>query len=959
MIFSFQTVTVSKSSLSKFSSGQIINFMSTDTDRVLNFGPSLHAAWSLPFQFLVTLILLYQQVGLSFLAGVVITILLIPINKCIANKIGSLSTKMMSAKDKRVSIMSEILSGIRVIKYFTWEEIFKEKVQQTRQEELKYLAGRKYLDALCVYLWATTPVLISVLTFVIYVMAGNSLTAAKVFTAVALFSMLTGPLNAFPWVLNGLIEAGVSIKRVEQFLSLPEFNPELYFTKKYEMAEEEPGQDSDIVVRDGVFTHKAEVEPAAFKLNIQRLSVSAGQLVVVVGGVGSGKSALLEAVLGELERREGEVCVVRPAGGLGLVRQEPWLQQGTVRDNITFGKAYQHGWYWRVLEACALTADLRQLARGDLSQVGEGGATLSGGQRARVALARAVYQDKDLYLIDDIFSAVDSEVATHIYRKCILGLLRDKTRVLCTHHSKYVQAADKIVMLEEGRIKDQGTPSGHSPTHISLNNDKTELETNYSLLHTPSLTGRNSPTLEVSQLTPESEPGSEERRETGRVSLTVYWQYWRAVGSLLSPLILLSLLAMQVSRNLTDVWLAHWVSAQSNGTQPNSSWSQHGYEQGLAVRASDEVKHYLTVYGFIAVSNTIFSLMRAFLFAYGGISAAKTIHSKLIKTVMRAKILFFDLTPLGQILNRFSSDLSTVDDSLPFILNIFLANLFGVVGPLAVTVYAMPWICLVLLPLTFLYFNIQGRYRPASRDLKRVGSVAMSPIYTHYSETLAGVSTIRAMQAVPRFVRENMERLESSLKTNYSGQAASQWLELRLQMIGCAVVTGVAVIAVVEHHIAGANPGLVGLAISYALGITGKLSGLVSSFTETERELVAVERVGQYLNLIKQENNKGTVTSPYNWPSEGVISMKSVAMRYQDHLPPALKGVSLQTKSAEKIGVVGRTGSGKSSLFHCLFRLTEIESGEIHIDNVNIKLLDIEELRAQLVIIPQQPFLFQ
>ena len=272
---------------------------------------------------------------------------------------------MMSAKDKRVSIMSEILSGIRVIKYFTWEKVFTEKVQGTRQEELKHLAGRKYLDALCVYLWATTPVLISVLTFVIYVMLGNTLTAAKVFTAVALFSMLTGPLNAFPWVLNGLIEAGVSIKRLEQFLSLPEFNPELYFTKKYEMAEEEPGQDNDIVVRDSVFTHKAEVEPGAFKLDIRRLSVGAGQLVVVVGGVGSGKSSLLEAVLGELERREGEVCVVRPGGGLGLVRQEPWLQQGSLRDNILFGKAYQHSWYCRVLEACALTTDLRQMARGD------------------------------------------------------------------------------------------------------------------------------------------------------------------------------------------------------------------------------------------------------------------------------------------------------------------------------------------------------------------------------------------------------------------------------------------------------------------------------------------------------------------------------------------------------------------------------------------------------------------
>ena len=950
-----QTVTVSKSSLNKFSSGQIINFMSTDTDRVLNFGPSLHAAWSLPFQFIVTLILLYQQVGISFLAGVIITVLLIPVNKCIANKIGSLSTKMMAAKDKRVSIMSEILAGIRVIKYFTWEDVFTAKVQKTRKEELKYLAGRKYLDALCVYLWATTPVLISVLTFVIYVLLGNTLSAAKVFTAVALFAMLTGPLNAFPWVLNGLIEAMVSIRRLEQFLSLPEFDPELYFTKKYEMADEEPEADNDITVKDCVFTHKAEFAEGAFHLDLRSLTVESGSLVVVTGDVGSGKSSLLEAVLGELERREGSLCVLRPAGGLGLVRQEPWLQQGSVRDNILFGRPYQHSWYSRVLEACCLTPDLHQLARADQTQVGEGGARLSGGQRARVALARAVYQDKDLYLIDDIFSAVDSEVATHIYRKCILGLLRNKTRVLCTHHTKYVQAADKVIMMEEGRVREQGAPSAHS--------DK--IQTNYSLLATPSLTGRSSPTHDSPGLllspanTEPSEPEPRERMESGRVALSVYRQYWTAVGSLLSPVILLSLLAMQVSRNLTDVWLAHWVSAdQSNGTQPNKSF---GVYKDLMETTSlhDEVKYYLIVYGTIAVSNTLFSLMRAFLFAYGGICAAKTIHSKLIKTVMRAKILFFDLTPLGQILNRFSSDLSTVDDSLPFILNIFLANLFGVVGPLIVTVYAVPWVCLILLPLTFIYFNIQARYRPASRDLKRIGSVAMSPLYTHYSETLAGVTTIRAMQAVPRFMRENMERLECSLKTNYSGQAASQWLELRLQMIGCVVVTGVAVIAVIEHHIAGANPGLVGLAISYALGITGKLSGLVSSFTETERELVAVERCGQYLRQVQQERTQGTVTSPYNWPSEGVITMKSVAMRYQDHLPRALRGVSLQTKSAEKIGVVGRTGSGKSSLFHCLFRLTEIESGEIHIDNVNIKMLDIDELRAQMVIIPQQPFLFK
>ena len=946
-------MTVSKSSLNKFSTGQIINFMSTDTDRVNNFGPSVHAAWSLPFQFFITLILLYQQVGISFLAGLIITILLVPINKCIANKIGDLSTKMMTAKDERVSSMSELLSGIRVIKYFNWQTVFSDKVNKSRSEELKHLAGRKYLDALCVYLWATTPVLISVLTFLTYVMLGNTLTAARVFTSVALFAMLTGPLNAFPWVINGLVEAMVSVRRLEQFFGLPEFNPDEYFSKMYDVVGAD--EDSDIVLRKCSFTHSNDdvpVDQQQFSLKNMTISIKQGQLVGVIGPVGSGKSALLEALLGEMQRTEGQISVNRPPRGVGYVKQDPWLQQGTIRDNILWGKAYQYNWYSRVVEACALKPDFEQLSHGDLSQVGEAGVTLSGGQRSRVALARAVYQDKDLYLIDDIFSAVDGDVASHIYRKCILGLLKTKTRVLCTHHNRYVQAADNIILLQDGKIQEQGPAS--ALTHVRSGEETRISDTNYSMLSTPSLTGRNSPTHETGPVQ-SINTDTTEHRETGRVKSKVYRQYWRAVGSLMSPLILLSLVLMQVSRNLTDVWLAHWVSAEENNTSPNTSYH-------LIYRDSDvgdDVKYYLTVYAIIAISNTLFSLMRAFLFAYGGICAARTIHSKLLKTVIKAKIVFFDVTPLGQILNRFSSDLSTVDDSLPFILNIFLANLFGVLGPLLVTVYALPWLSLLLLPLTLIYINIQSRYRPASRDLKRIGSVAMSPIYSHYSETLSGVTTIRAMQAVPRFVRENMEVLESSMKTNYSGQAAAQWLELRLQLLGCGVVAGVAVIAVIQHHVAGADPGLVGLAISYALGITGKLSGLVTSFTETERELVSVERCAQYMEQIRGEQVQGSITSPYNWPSEGVITLKNVSMRYQEHLPLALNNVSLQTKAGEKVGVVGRTGSGKSSLFQCLFRLTEIESGEIHIDNVNIKLLDLDELRNQLVIIPQQPFLFR
>eukprot|EP00092_Neocalanus_flemingeri_P010518 GFUD01011332.1.p1 GENE.GFUD01011332.1~~GFUD01011332.1.p1 ORF type:complete len:1535 (+),score=298.00 GFUD01011332.1:327-4607(+) len=967
-----KTVSVSKSSISKFSTGQVINFMSTDTDRIVNFSPSLHAAWSLPFQFGVTLILLYQQVGISFLTGLGFTILIMPVNKCIASKIGDLSTKMMEAKDSRVNTMSELLSGVRVIKYFNWQKYFSDRVNVTRKEELKHLGGRKYLDALCVYLWATTPVLISVLTFVTYVLLGNTLTAAKVFTSVALFAMLTGPLNAFPWVLNGLVESFVSIKRLEEFFSLPEFNPDLYFSKMYDLPNVDPTDDNDVVLKKATFVHKSDeqgsfdenehddIGSSTFSLNNLNITIKSGEMVGVIGPVGSGKSAFLEAILGEVERKSGHIAVNRPPRGIGYVKQEHWIQQGTVRDNILFGKAYQHIWYNKVTDACALKEDFRQLAHSDMTKVGEGGITLSGGQRARVALARAVYQDKDIYLIDDIFSAVDGHVAAQIYKKCILGLLQNKTRILCTHHNRYVSAADSVIVLQDGKIRDQGSPSRIIP--LFTHKQSRISATNFSILGTPMETGRNSPANEI-QLSPvedtrthtEENTNEEESREKGTVKFNIYKNYWKAIGKLLSPAILFSLLAMQVSRNLTDVWLAHWVSKEENHTSPNVSFY---YELNFDNSVAFDVKYYLIVYGTIAVSNSIFSFMRAFLFAYGGICAAKTIHSKLLKSVMRGKILFFDTTPIGQILNRFSSDLYTVDDSLPFILNIFLANLFGVVGPLAVTMYAVPWICLLLVPLSFVYFNIQRRYRPASRDLKRIGSVAMSPIYSHFSETLSGVSTIRAMQAVPRFVRENEEKLESSMKTNYSGQAASQWLELRLQMIGCAVVAGVAIIAVIEHHIQGADPGLVGLAISYALGITGKLSGLVSSFTETEKELVAVERCVQYIEQIKPEQVKGSITSPYDWPSEGIITLKNVNLRYQEHLPRALKGVSLQTKAAEKVGIVGRTGSGKSSLFHCLYRLTEIESGEVYIDTVNIKMLDLEELREQLVIIPQEPFLF-
>jgi ATP-binding cassette subfamily C (CFTR/MRP) protein 10 len=353
------TLSISNAEMSKFNLGEVINFMSTDTDRVVNFSPSVHAAWSLPFQFFITLGLLYQQVGVSSLTGVALTILMIPLNKLIADKIGKMSTSMMTEKDKRVSLMSEVLAGIRVIKFFTWETYFNTRVTKVRKEELKYLKGRKYLDAICVYLWATTPVIISVLTFSLYSLLGNELTAAKVFTSVALFAMLTGPLNAFPWVLNGLVEAMVSIKRIGTFLALKSINRSDYFNEGLD-----PEDERHIILSNTRFSNNAngnDIDVQQFKLSNVSLDIKEGEFLGVIGKVGSGKSTLLKALIGEVNKEEGDIQVVDPPRGVAYVQQEPWLQQGTIRENILFGRDFDQEYYDKVVDACALKLDIAEV----------------------------------------------------------------------------------------------------------------------------------------------------------------------------------------------------------------------------------------------------------------------------------------------------------------------------------------------------------------------------------------------------------------------------------------------------------------------------------------------------------------------------------------------------------------------------------------------------------------------
>ncbi|KAF3852742.1 hypothetical protein F7725_006097 [Dissostichus mawsoni] len=734
-IFVFEVSKVQGSSLAGATLGEVVNLMSTDTGRVVNFFNSFHELWSLPFRLIITLYLLYLQVGVAFLGGLSVALMLVPFNKFLASRILRNNQHMLRHKDTRVKLMTEVLFGIRVIKFYNWEPHFTQKINACRKEELSHLKALKYLDAMCVYTWAALPVVISILTFLTYTLLGHQLTAAK---------------------------AKVSLERIQRFFKLTNQDLQAYYAL------------------------------GALRLNLCAAWLPQidhnGSLVVVVGKVGCGKSSLLAALTGELNRE----------GGFGLASQDPWIQHASVRDNILFGRNYDPIFYQTVIEACALTEDFNVLPNGDRTEVGENGVTLSGGQKARLALARAVYMDKDIYLLDDPLAAVDTDVAEHLMKKCVMELLRGKTRILCTHRVEFVDKADLVVLMDNGTIiktaeseEQQEEDSGSSPDVV--------------LQEEPDLMGA-------------------ELKQEGGLAWRVYWSYWSAVGGHWEPP---SSCLCCSCRNVSDWWLSHWVSELRNNGSSGTN---------------------------VSCSSSFIS-PHLLLFSPGGLIS---LHG---------------------------------GDSLPFVLNILLANVFSLLGMLVVISWGLPWVLLLLLPLALIYHRTQRFYRHTSRELKRLSSITLSPVYSHFSETLSGLGTIRASGSSSRFEEEVSHRLEQNQRCLFLSVAAMQWLSIRLQLI----VSG-------------------GLSLSYALSITNLLCGLIDSFTQTEMQLVSVERTEEYCS--------GLPTEPQQHNSQRVS--------------PTLWTGSACGPTREKLGIVGRTGSGKSTLFLALFRMVELDQGHILLDGLDI-----------------------
>ncbi|XP_067029429.1 multidrug resistance-associated protein 1-like isoform X2 [Acropora muricata] len=914
--------------------GELVNLMSVDTLQIQQSLIFMNALWTGPLQVAGAMILLYQIMGLSAFAGVAVMTLTIPINFLVFTRIATLQAKLMSQRDERMKITNEVLSGIKALKLYAWEEYFMNRITQIRNKEVKYLGTCSIWMSAIHFLFRCTPTLVALTTFAVYTLNGHELTASKAFVAWTLFSLIRLQLTAFPDCIVGLLRTRVSVNRLQEFLGRDQLDSNNVQRQKMTF--------SAVRIENGSFNWNAMNAPLLREIS---LSIPTGSLVAVVGQVGCGKSTLLSAILGETEKLQGKVFV---EGSVAYVAQQAWIQNATVRDNILFGEGFDSVSYDNVINSCALKKDLEVLPVGDMTVIGQRGINLSGGQKQRVSLARAVYFDADLYLLDDPLSAVDVHVGKHIFDNVIgpEGMLRKKTRILVTHTLQILPQMDQIIVLKDGRISESGTydelleQSGAFAEFLENYSSKECLQkSSEDPIRSPesndSKSGRPASLTEV-----DDEIGKtidDENMETGMVKFSVFNSYLRSIGVCAVIFTVIFLLLTEISHVTAGFWLASWSAAN--------------------ITSHKQRDFYIGVYGGIGFGHGLFNFLLVVTLCLGSMAASRRLHHKLLVNIIHSPMNFFNTTPLGRIVNRLSKDIYVIDEALNAALLFFLLCLSDALGTIVAISCITPLFLTVLPIFAALYFYIQRVYVPTSRQLRRIASVTRSPIYSHFLETLHGTATIRAFSLQQRFIRDNYDKTDKSQEAQYLAISAKTWLGIRIEFIGSCLVFFAAIFAVTCRD--KITSGLAGMSLTYSLQITGILNLLVRMASLLETDLVSVERVKEFSETPTEGVRVKTDSRPPdNWPESGSIVIQELGLRYRKGLPMVLKQINCGIKAGEKIGIVGRTGAGKSSLALAIFRILEKAGGRILVDGVDIANIGLHDLRSRLAIIPQDPVLF-
>ncbi|KAF9225872.1 multidrug resistance-associated ABC transporter [Gyrodon lividus] len=972
------------------SKAQIMTLMTTDVDRVSDFSWHMFSLVDSPVEIIIGTLFLHKLLGASCFVGLAVICLFLPLNHYGGKVVVGAQENLMKARDERVALMNEILGAIRMLKFMAWERNFEKRVLKIREKELRYQKLSYMVEVLFSALWDGSPILVTIVSFWHFaIVRGQTLTPSIAFTSILVFNEMKFALNALPETFINMLQSFVSLRRIEKYLHGAEVTPVPPLSLQSQQITLQNATitwPQDRTQQSGNTTPSAASAPRGkFMLLDLALSFPEGELSLICGKLGSGKTLLLLALLGEADILAGQVICPRSPpdvlasfsgkmaspeqwvvkGVCAYVPQSAWLRNASIKENILFNLPYDEERYQKTLEACALVSDLLILEDGDESEIGERGVNLSGGQKARVSLARAVYSRASVLLLDDVLSAVDAHTAHHLYNECLKGdLMRGRTVIVVSHHVQLcAPGASYVVALDNGRATFQGDCETflaspvmgtlvHSTTGKSDAKDIAaplveEVDPEETAVVTPS--GETEPISETSstaftteEATPEPEKKAprklveEEKRAIGHIGRDIWETYIKACGGYRYwTIFVLALFLGALSPVVENWWLKTWSGADHAEAERNGP------------------VYYITIYAAVTIFGLFLNVFRFFILYTGSINASTVLYKRLLETVLFANIRFHDTISRGRLLNRFGKDFEGIDSSMSD--NFGRSIIYGLAtASIAITISVIggiPFITAGLI-LSYVYYNVAKVYGQTARDMRRLDSVTRSPLYSIYGETIAGVTVLRAFGAPSKFLRDMIRCVDTNANPYYWMWGVNRWLSTRFNLLSSIVVGLTGLVAVLSPSI---SASLAGFALAFASNITHNLLFLVRRFVGLEQSMVALERVKEYSELKREPPEFIEPRPNASWPESGHVKCEDLVIRYAPDLPNVLHQVNFEVQPGEKIGILGRTGSGKSTLALSFFRFVEATEGRIIIDGVDISKIGLTDLRSKITIIPQDP----
>uniref|UniRef100_A0A8C9FFT3 ATP binding cassette subfamily C member 8 n=1 Tax=Pavo cristatus TaxID=9049 RepID=A0A8C9FFT3_PAVCR len=919
--------------------------------------------------------------------GAAVIIVLAPVQYFVATKLSQAQRSTLEYSNERLKKTNEMLRGIKLLKLYAWEHIFHSSVEETRQKEMTSLKSFALYTSISIFMNAAIPIAAVLITFVVHAHLTRKadFSPSVAFASISLFHILVSPLFLLSSVVRSTVKAlvaclclGCSAGAATSYcyFCLSVFSQPLKVVNRKRPAREDwnnytshtrrpinitEADDFCVKITNGFFTWTPEGPPALSNIDIR---IPQGQLTMIVGQVGCGKSSLLLAILGEMQKISGNVswsswkllfCFSRKRGSVAYASQKPWLLNATVEENITFESSFNKQRYKAVIDACSLQPDIDILPHGDQTQIGERGINLSGGQRQRISVARALYQQTNVVFLDDPFSALDIHLSDHLMQEGILKMLREdkRTVVLVTHKLQYLPHADWIIAMKDGYIQREGTLKDIQKSETELFEhwktlmnrqdqelEKTTIETKTVLERTNLRRTMYSREALLKDDEEDEEEATESDDEDNLSSVLhqrakMPWRacgkYLSAAGILLLPLLVLSQLLKHTVMVAIDYCLARWTSDAISGKMEVFNHSP-----------------YSKVFSILCCLGIVLCLVTSIAVEWTGLKVTKKLHASLLN-----KIILAPMRPLSCVCFIFNTH-------IPATLECLSRSTLLCVSALAVISYVTPMFLIALVPLAIMCYFIQKYFRVASRDLQQLDDSTQLPLLSHFSETVEGLTTIRAFRYEAKFRQKLLEYTDSNNIASLFLTAANRWLEVRMEYIGACVVLIAAVTSITSCLYSKLSSGLVGLGLTYALMVSNYLNWMVRNLADMEIQLGAVKRIHGLLKT-EAENYEGLLSSsqiPQNWPDRGEIQIQNLSVRYDSNLKPVLKHVNAHISPGQKIGICGRTGSGKSSFSLAFFRMVDTFEGRIIIDGIDIAKLPLQTLRSRLSIILQDPILF-